>query len=99
VLLIELQTITVSIYFYFRIRRHKGVVIGLVGATILFLYGIIPTLQPANFGRIYAAYVGFFIICLILWGMMIDKKKPDKYELIGSAIAVLGAAVIFYTPR
>jgi drug/metabolite transporter superfamily protein YnfA len=30
---------------------------------------------------------------------VIDKKKPDKYELIGSVIAVLGAAVIFYTPR
>jgi small multidrug resistance family-3 protein len=81
------------------IKQKKRIIFAIVGGLILFTYGIIPTLQPSNFGRIYAAYGGFFIICSILWGMVIDKKKPDKYELIGSAIAVLGAAVIFYTPR
>jgi small multidrug resistance family-3 protein len=64
-----------------------------------FTYGIIPTLQPSNFGRIYAAYGGFFIISSILWGMMIDKKRPDKFEIIGSIVALLGAAIIFYAPR
>ena len=38
------------------IREKKGVVLGLIGGIILFLYGIIPTLQPSHFGRTYAAY-------------------------------------------
>jgi small multidrug resistance family-3 protein len=80
-------------------RQKKRIIYAVVGGLILFTYGIIPTLQPSNFGRVYAAYGGFFVICSILWGKIIDKKKPDKYEVIGSVIAVLGAAIIFYAPR
>jgi small multidrug resistance family-3 protein len=71
----------------------------LLGAIILFVYGIIPTLQPAHFGRVYAAYGGIFIISSIIWGRIIDKKTPDRYEIIGSVTAVIGAAIIFYAPR
>ena len=81
------------------IRQKKKIIFGIVGGIILFTYGIIPTLQPSNFGRIYAAYGGFFIISSILWGMVVDKKKPDKFEIIGSIVAVLGAVIIFYAPR
>jgi small multidrug resistance family-3 protein len=81
------------------IRQKRKIIFGIVGGIILFTYGIIPTLQPSNFGRIYAAYGGFFIISSILWGMIIDKKRPDKFEIIGSMVAVLGAVIIFYAPR
>jgi small multidrug resistance family-3 protein len=81
------------------IREKKGIVMGLIGGIILFLYGIIPTLQPLHFGRTYAAYGGIFVISSIIWGMIVDKKKPDRFELIGSLIAVVGAVIIFYTPR
>ena len=47
----------------------------------------------------YADYCGFFIISSILWGMIIDKKKPDRHEIIGAMVGVLGAAIIFYGPR
>ncbi len=81
------------------IRQKKKLIFGIVGGIILFTYGVIPTFQPSNFGRIYAAYGGFFIISSILWGYFIDKKKPDRYEIIGSLVAVLGASIIFYAPR
>jgi small multidrug resistance family-3 protein len=81
------------------IRQKKKIIFGLVGGIILFTYGIIPTLQPSNFGRVYAAYGGFFIISSILWGMMVVKKRPDKIEIIGSMVAVLGAVIIFYGHR
>ena len=81
------------------LRRNKRLIVGLVGGVILFLYGLIPTLQPANFGRVYAAYGGVFIISSIIWGILVDKKKPDRYEIIGSIIAVAGGLVIFYGPR
>jgi small multidrug resistance family-3 protein len=81
------------------IREKKGIIIGLTGGIILFLYGIVPTLQPSYFGRTYAAYGGKFIISSITWGLIVDKKKPDRFEIIGSLIAICGAIIIFYTPR
>jgi small multidrug resistance family-3 protein len=81
------------------IREKKTIALALLGGIILFVYGIIPTLQPAHFGRVYAAYGGIFIISSIIWGRMVDKKKPDRYEIIGSVVAVIGAVIIFYSPR
>ena len=60
---------------------------------------MIPTFQPSHFGKTYAAYGGIFIISSIIWGIIVDKKKPDKFEIIGSVNAVCGAVMIFYTPR
>lgn len=81
------------------IRKKKKLAIGLLGGIVLFVYGLIPTLQPADFGRVYAAYGGIFIASSIIWGRVVDKKKPDMYEVIGSIVAVAGAAIIFYAPR
>jgi small multidrug resistance family-3 protein len=81
------------------LRERKGILFGIIGGIVLFIYGVIPTFQPAHFGRVYAAYGGIFIISSILWGMFIDKKQPDRYEVIGSAVAVMGAIIIFYSPR
>jgi small multidrug resistance family-3 protein len=81
------------------VREEKRVVLGLLGGLILFVYGTIQTLQPANFGRVYAAYGGIFILSSIIWGAVVDKKKPDRFEIIGSFIALIGAAIIFYAPR
>jgi len=81
------------------LRDHKRRIFGLVGALILFSYGIIMTLQPANFGKVYATYGGIFVASSIIWGYWIDKKKPDKFEIIGSIVVLIGVAVIFYFPR
>ncbi|MCH7649163.1 MAG: YnfA family protein [Thaumarchaeota archaeon] len=81
------------------LRNHKGKVFGLIGGLILFAYSIIPTLQPADFGRVYATYGGIFIIVSIMWGYWIDKKKPDRFEIIGSIIVLVGVVVMFYFPR
>jgi small multidrug resistance family-3 protein len=36
---------------------------------------------------------------VILWGLLIDKKRPDRYEINGGSIVLLGASIIFYSPR
>lgn len=82
------------------LREGKGVIWGVAGGAILILYGILPTLQrEASFGRIYAAYGGFFIVFSLLWGMYIDGWKPDRYDWIGAAIAILGATIILWGRR
>lgn len=81
------------------LREGKSIWYALAGAALLVLYGIIPTLQPASFGRTYAAYGGIFIVLALLWGWRIDKTAPDKYDLLGAAIALLGVLIIMYAPR
>ena len=81
------------------LREDMSWILGATGGIVLFLYGIIPTLRPSHFGRTYAAYGGIFIISSIVWGIIVDKEKPDRFEIIGSLVAVSGAIVIFYTPR
>jgi len=81
------------------LRERKKITYGLIGGVILFVYGIIPTLQPSNFGRVYAAYGGIFVVMAIVWGLIIDKKRPDRFEIIGGMIVLIGASIIFYAPR
>ena len=81
------------------LKEKRTWLYGLIGGLVLFVYGVIPTLQPAHFGRVYATYGGIFIISSIIWGFIVDKKSPDRYEIIGALVALLGALIIFYAPR
>ena len=81
------------------LREGKGLIFALAGALLLVLYGVIPTLQPANFGRVYAAYGGVFIVLSLLWGWQIDKVTPDRFDILGGFIALIGVLVIMYWPR
>lgn len=81
------------------LRENRSIWLAVVGAVLLIFYGIIPTLQPANFGRVYAAYGGVFIVVSILWGWQVDKIAPDKFDLLGGWMALLGVLVIMYAPR
>lgn len=81
------------------LREGKSPWYGFAGALILAIYGVIPTLQPANFGRVYAAYGGVFIVLSILWGWQIDNVDPDRFDIIGGFIALAGVAIIMYWPR
>lgn len=81
------------------LREDMNWILGVIGGFLLFSYGVVPTFQLAHFHRIYAAYGGIFIVSSIIWGVTIDKKRPDRYEILGSLIAFIGALMIFYAPR
>lgn len=110
----KLQKVLVTIFFFLLagileigggylvwiwLRDDHSWLIGALGGLILFLYGIVPTFQPSHFHRIYAAYGGVFIILSLLWGWIFDGTKPDFYDTLGSIIALIGVAIIFYWPR
>ena len=82
------------------LRAGRGPMLGLLGGGILFVYGVIPTLQkePA-FGRVYAAYGGIFIVLSILWGWRVDGWQPDRFDIIGAGIALLGVLIIMWGRR
>ncbi len=82
------------------IREDKG--LGFVGAGViaLGLYGFVATLQPDNnFGRILAAYGGIFVAGSLLWGVIFDGFRPDRFDVAGAVICLVGVAVIMYAPR
>lgn len=81
------------------LREDYTIFVGFLGGLVLFLYGIIPTLQPAHFHRVYAAYGGIFIVMAMLWGWAFDGISPDRFDVLGAVIALIGVAVIFYWPR
>ncbi len=81
------------------LRDGMSWTLGVLGGFVLFLYGIVPTFQPAHFHRIYAAYGGVFIVMSILWGWFFEGIPPDRYDLLGMAVALAGVAIIFYMPR
>lgn len=62
--------------------------------------GFVATFQSdPNFGRILAAYGGVFVAGPLLWGVIADGFRPDRYDLIGAAICLAGVGVIMYAPR
>ena len=81
------------------LKNHQGKILGLVGGLILFSYAVVMTLQPENFGKVYAAYGGIFVMSSLVWGYWIDKKKPDRFEIFGSIVVLIGIAIMFYFPR
>jgi small multidrug resistance family-3 protein len=71
-----------------------------LGGLALFAYGFVATFQPdPNFGRVLAAYGGVFVAGSLAWGMVFDGFRPDRFDLIGAAVCLLGVAVIMYAPR
>ena len=81
------------------LRRQESIMLGLLGGAALLLYGVIPTFQPAHFGRVYAAYGGVFVAMSLLWGWGFDGRVPDRYDILGAALVVVGVGIIMYWPR
>jgi small multidrug resistance family-3 protein len=82
------------------VREHRGLVFVGAGVVALGAYGFVATLQPdPHFGRILAAYGGVFVAGSLVWGMLVDGFRPDRYDLIGAVLCLVGVAVIMYAPR
>jgi small multidrug resistance family-3 protein len=82
------------------VREHRGWIWVGAGIAALGAYGLVATLQPdANFGRILAAYGGIFVAGSLAWGVVVDGFKPDRYDVGGALVCLVGVAVIMYAPR
>jgi len=82
------------------IRAHRGIAWVGAGVAALAAYGFVATLQDdPNFGRVLAAYGGVFVAGSLAWGVVMDGFRPDRFDLIGTAICLAGVALIMYAPR
>ena len=81
------------------LRDRRGFMLGALGGLLLFLYGVLPTLQPSHFGRVYAAYGGVFVVLSLLWGWWFDGQRPDMPDRMGAVLCLAGVGIIMYWPR
>jgi small multidrug resistance family-3 protein len=82
------------------VRESRGWIWIGAGVIALGVYGFVATLQPdASFGRILAAYGGVFVAASLLWGIALDGFRPDRWDIAGALICLVGVAVIMYAPR
>jgi small multidrug resistance family-3 protein len=82
------------------VREHRGWLWVGAGIIALGLYGFVAALQPdAHFGRILAAYGGVFVAGSLAWGMIADGFRPDRWDITGALLCLVGVAVIMYAPR
>lgn len=82
------------------VREDKAWWWAVLGVVALGAYGFIAALQPdANFGRVLAAYGGVFIAGSLTWGMIFDKFSPDRWDVTGALICLLGVSIIMFAPR
>ncbi|MFI7630628.1 YnfA family protein [Microbispora rosea] len=82
------------------VREQRGLLWIGGGVIALGLYGLVATFQPdANFGRILAAYGGVFVAGSLVWGMLVDGFRPDRWDIIGALVCLAGVLIIMYAPR
>jgi small multidrug resistance family-3 protein len=82
------------------LREHRGWAWVAAGVVSLGLYGAVATLQAgAPFGRVLAAYGGVFIVGSLLWAVVADGFRPDRWDVAGALMCLAGVAVIMYAPR
>jgi small multidrug resistance family-3 protein len=81
-------------------RDSKPLTWALLGAVVLAAYGVVAALQPMpEFGRVYAAYGGIFIAMALAWGIVVDGFRPDRYDLLGALICIVGVVVMLAPSR
>jgi len=68
-------------------------------ALSLSLFAWLLTLHPTAAGRVYAAYGGVYVFVAILWLWAVDGVRPTSWDLLGSAVALAGMAIIMFAPR
>ena len=71
-----------------------------LGVVALGIYGCVAAFQPdAHFGRVLAAYGGVFIVGSLAWGMLVDGFRPDRWDVVGAVLCIVGVGIIMFAPR
>jgi small multidrug resistance family-3 protein len=83
-------------YLWLREGRSPLLLIPAAGALALFVW--LLSLHPTASGRVYAAYGGVYVTVALLWLQWVDGVPLTRSDLVGSALALGGMAVIMAKP-
>ena len=84
-------------FLYVREGAPSWYLIPATGALALFAW--LLTLHPAGAGRTYAAYGGIYVATAIAWIWLAEGQQPDRWDVIGAGVSVVGMGIIFFAPR
>ena len=86
--------------FWAWLRLHQPVWWIIPGMASLALFAWLLTFVEASFaGRAYAAYGGVYIAASLAWLWAVEGSRPDRWDAIGAAVCLIGAAIILFGPR
>lgn len=71
----------------------------LPAAVSLAAFAWLLTLHQQGAGRTYSAYGGVYVASALLWGWLVEGLEPDRWDVLGVAVSLLGMAIIAYGPR
>jgi small multidrug resistance family-3 protein len=81
-------------------KQGKSVWWLLPGLACLVLFAWLLTFaDTSTAGRAFAAYGGIYIVTSLLWIALVENVRPDRWDLMGAALCVAGAALILFGPR
>jgi small multidrug resistance family-3 protein len=79
------------------LKGHGPWGLAILGIAALVAYAVVQTYQPqTRYGRVYAAYAGVFLVGAMLWGWLVDGTAPDRFDLIGAAVVLVGVVIVLY---
>jgi len=84
---------------YLWLRRGRSALLLPPAALSLAAFAWLLTLHPTQAGRTYAAYGGVYVATALAWLWLVDGVEPDRWDLVGVGITLLGMAVIAFAPR
>lgn len=78
------------------VREHRGWIWTGTGIAALGAYGFVATLQPDAH---LAAYGGVFVAGSLAWSMALDGFRPDRFDIVGALLCLIGVGLIMYASR
>ena len=86
--------------FWAWLRQAKNVLWIVPGMVSLAGFALALTrVDSSHAGRAYAAYGGIYILASIVWLWTVEKTRPDRWDVLGATICILGSLIILYGPR
>ena len=87
-------------YFpYLWLRRDRSPWLLVPAAASLTAFAWLLTLHSTAAGRTYAAYGGIYVAVALVWLWLVEGQVPDRWDLIGGSVTVIGMAIIAFAPR
>lgn len=86
--------------FWAWLRLGKSILWIMPGTLSLVLFAVVLTrIDSVAAGRVFAAYGGVYVAASLVWLWTVERQAPDRWDLWGAAICLVGAAIILLGPR
>lgn len=87
-----------SFWAWLRLERSPLWVIPGLASLAVFAF-VLTRVDAGAAGRAYAAYGGIYIVSSLLWLWAVEGTRPDRWDILGAAICLIGAGLILLGPR